>query len=361
MFKTRTVSLAVALLWPAMAAAQPTVDGAVDALYGSAAATDPSGDGNGSAVMDLTALHLWHDSTDLYITLSVTADITASASNWGKYIIYIDTTNDSSGATSDAWTRNVAALDPHKPEYSINTWVDQAPYGANRVELWQWSGSWTKSSTGVTAAALASGIQGSVIELRVPLAQLGSPQQIWIEAFSTGNGSTDNAQDTVNSPADDWNATDWSTQSQLKVSTNYSLASVTPDGGPPADSTVPDSAPPAPDAGPGLDSCCGFDQTIPTPDQTVPTPDQTTPSPDQTTPSPDMQQTDGPPASDLAPGDDVFNDDAHPTIDSFVDSGPTKPKQDEGCACAVGAVDPAAGLPWLALLGLLALLRRRRS
>jgi len=41
----------------------------------------------------------------IYFAYTINADI--AATNWGKYVIYVDTTNDASGATNDAWTRNV--------------------------------------------------------------------------------------------------------------------------------------------------------------------------------------------------------------------------------------------------------------
>ncbi|MCB0206845.1 MAG: glycoside hydrolase family 13 protein, partial [Anaerolineae bacterium] len=60
----------------------------------------------------------------------------------------------------------------------------------------------------------------SVIEWQVAKSALGSPDTIWFEVWSTGGGA-DPAQDTINDPADDWNATDWSTQSVLLNSTEY--------------------------------------------------------------------------------------------------------------------------------------------
>jgi MYXO-CTERM domain-containing protein len=392
-----------------VAAAQPVVDGVVDTLYGAAVATDKEGDGNGQAVMDLKQLYLWHDTTDLYIAFTIKGDVTAANSDWGKYIIYIDTTNDNQGATSDPWQRNVVALDPHKPEYSINTWVDQATYGTNRVEIWEWaSGAWSKGKK-VSAAALSASSQGTVIEYRVPLTLIGSPSQIWLEVWSTSGTTGDNAQDTINNPAEDWNATDWTTQAQLKVTTAYSLAPP-PDAGVP-DSMVPDSA--VPDA--GVPDSAVPDSAVPdtavpdtmAPDSAIPdsaipdaaVPDTVAPDsavPDSATPdaaapdsaTPDAGVPDAPPAD--APAGDVIADDATaddatttpdggPSDDGAVDlaladgpapstdgsppsadSGTTKKSQDEGCSCSL-ETSPRSAVPAVLLLAALLALRRRRS
>ena len=199
----------------------PLIDGAIDPVYDLLAA-DPAGDGNGSANMDLLELYVAEDVSYLYFAYTINADI--GATSWGKYVIYVDTTNDGKGATSDAWTRNVVVNDPHKPEYGIYTWVDDTPYGPEDTQLVHWTGgAWDWGSVGqVTAGAIGAGTP-SVIEWQVAKSGLGSPDQIWVEVWDTGGGDNDNAQDTINDPADDWNATDWATQAVLYNSTYYQL------------------------------------------------------------------------------------------------------------------------------------------
>jgi MYXO-CTERM domain-containing protein len=398
------VSLAASAAW-----GQPVVDGVVDTLYGAAQATDKEGDGNGQAVMDLRQLYLWHDTTDLYIAFTVKGDVTAQNSDWGKYVIYIDTTNDGQGATSDPWLRNVVALDPHKPEYSLNTWVDQLPYSANRVEVWQWSsGAWGKGKK-ITAAAMSASSQGTVFEYQIPLTLIGSPAQIWLEVWSTSGKTSDNAQDTINNPAEDWNATNWSAKAQLQVTTAYSLApppdaglpdsavpdaavpdamlpdSAAPDSAAPdsaaPDSAAPDSAAPdsaAPDS--AAPDSAAPDSAVPdsaapdsaapdsaAPDSAVPdaaTPDAPTPdagvpdAPGDTTPADDAATADGSPGFDGAV--DLAGADATPPADGppSVDSG-TKTSQDEGCSCSLPSSSTSA-VPAVLLLALLLAMRRRR-
>ncbi len=235
MFKQRVVSLCVSLLVGMVLAAllflqlpaihhrvygaSILVDGIVDAAYGAPAASDQAGDGNGNAVMDLLDLYIAEDADYFYFAFTINADI-SGGNNWGKYAIYIDTTNDANGATSDAWTRSVVVSDTHKPEYGIYTWVDQSPYNTTRVQFWRWTGSsWTQDGT-IVDAALSTGVT-STIEWQVARSALGDPDEFWCEAWSTGGGGGDNAQDTINDPSEDWNASDWTTQAVLANSTHF--------------------------------------------------------------------------------------------------------------------------------------------
>lgn len=203
---------------PALATAAIVVDGMIDEAYGPPAAVDSNADGHGNAVMNLGELYIAADATNYYFAFTIHADI--GATRWGKYVIYIDTTNNASGATSDAWTRSVIVDNPHKPEYGIYSWVDQLPYGPSRTQFWVWSGTKWSQSGAANGAALSAG-PVSVIEWQIAKSRLGNPSTIWVEAWATGGGSNDNAQDTINDPPEDWNATDWSTTAHLKCSTRY--------------------------------------------------------------------------------------------------------------------------------------------
>ncbi len=188
--------------------------------FGTPLASDAAGESiPGGAPVDLGNLYVTDIGPYLHIAFTVNADISGS-NNWGKYALYIDTTNDSNGATSDAWTRKVTVADPHKPEFGIYTWVDNSPYSPSATQLWQWGGSSWSNIGSVDAVKLTTG-PVSTIEWDVAKAKLGNPSQIWVEVWSTGGGTTDNAQDTINEPTADWNATDWSTTATLANSTAY--------------------------------------------------------------------------------------------------------------------------------------------
>ena len=176
----------------------PTVDGIIEAEYGSPIATDSSGDGNGNAVMDLLDFYAAEDEENVYLAFTINADL--ATTNWGKYVIYIDTTNDANGAATDAWGRNVLVNDPHKPEFGIYTWVDSVPYGVNATQFWAFAnGSWSQVGS-VPEAALGTGTT-SALEFRISKTALGNPSDLYMEVWATGGGNSDNAQDTINNPA----------------------------------------------------------------------------------------------------------------------------------------------------------------
>jgi glycosidase len=201
------------------------VDGLIDDDYGPPVASDPPGDGNGNANMDLLDLYVAEDEAYLYFAFTINSDI--AASNWGKYIIYVDTTNDASGASDDAWTRSVSVNDPHKPEFGLYSWVDNPPYDPSHTQFWSWDGGWSQFGTLDGAAMSTTGIT-STLEWQIQKSRLGNPEEIWFEAWDTGGGDHDNAQDTINDPPDDWNAFDWSTPAVLDNSTYFDIQMIEP-------------------------------------------------------------------------------------------------------------------------------------
>ncbi|MDD3626791.1 MAG: hypothetical protein PHV06_05680 [bacterium] len=202
---------------------QIIIDGVIDSIYGTPLTSDPNTDGGGNDEMDLVDLYVYDDTDNYYILFTIDKDI-SGASNWGKYAIYIDVDNtNDSGATSDAWGRAVVVNNPHKPEYALYCWVDQTPfYASSDTQLYSWNGSSWTGPTYPVLAALSTGTI-SIVEYEISKSSLGNPSQIWLEVWSTGNGGTDNARDTINNPSDDWNGTagDWSSTADLDCSTNY--------------------------------------------------------------------------------------------------------------------------------------------
>jgi len=216
------LAILVALSGTTLAGAEgfgtPTMDGIPDGVYGTAEASDPAGDGAGNANMDLLDLYVCNDASYWYFCFTINDDI--SVTNWGKYLLHIDIDGATgSGSTTPSWARAVTFSDPHLPEYSLNSWVDNPPYDASHTQFWQYTGSWSQSG-GIDAVALDAGtISG--IEWKIEKSRIGDPDSLWCEVFSTGGGDSDNARDTANDPADDWNGTEgqWSEMATLSMST----------------------------------------------------------------------------------------------------------------------------------------------
>jgi hypothetical protein len=197
------------------------MDGIPDAVYGAFEAADPDTDGAGNDNMDLLNLYVCNDGSYWYFCFTIDDDI--GTTNWGKYVIYLDTNGDSSmGATSDAWTRSVRGIPPHLPEYGLYSWVDSPPYGADHTQFWAWSDTgkgWTMFN-GLDDAALSAG-DTSGLEFKIARSRIGDPDSLWAEVYSTGGGSSDNARDTSNDPPDDWNGAvgDWADTADVALST----------------------------------------------------------------------------------------------------------------------------------------------
>lgn len=201
----------------------PVMDGNLagdEAVYNAAEASDGVDPPQGNAPMDLGDLYVCNDDGYWYFHFSVHDDL--AVNQWGKYLLFIDTTNDTNGGTTDPWTRNIVVSDPHKAEFSVRSWIDGGGlYGPGKTQLWAWDqglGTWSNSGL-IAGAALFTGTTLSGFEWKVARAALGDPSTIWCEVASTGNTTTDNAQDTINDPANDWNATDWTTTAVISNST----------------------------------------------------------------------------------------------------------------------------------------------
>jgi len=217
-----TLTVLLALTGTSLAGAEgfgtPTMDGIPDGVYGSPEASDPSGDGAGNANMDLLELYVCNDASYWYFCFTINDDI--NATNWGKYLLHIDIDGVSgSGSTSPSWARSVTFSDPHLPEYGLNSWVDNPPYDPSHTQFFGFNGSWSQSG-GIDAVALNAGTP-SGLEWKIEKSRIGDPDSLWCEVFSTGGGDSDNARDTANDPADDWNGTEgqWSEMSTLAMST----------------------------------------------------------------------------------------------------------------------------------------------
>jgi hypothetical protein len=210
----------------------PTLDGLLtgdESIYNSPEASDAPDAPQGNANMDLAQLYVANDDDYWYFLFTILDDV--SVTDWGRYMLFVDKTNNTSGATGDPWGRNLFILHPHQAEYSLRGWVDAMPYGPEDTEFWEWDGAqWNQNGTG-DAAAINTG-PTSGIEWKLARSRIGDPDTMWVEVVSTGDQPTDNVQDTVNDPTGDWNATDWTTTSLLKNSTQVEIT------------TAPDTTPP---------------------------------------------------------------------------------------------------------------------
>jgi hypothetical protein len=192
-------------------------------------ATDPAGDGFGIGIMDLTQLEANTVGTDLVLTLTINGDI--GATNWGKYLVFIDTAAGGGASqfptdppTNDGnpWIRNIACAPAHLADYFIGSWVD----GGGGSQLWQFTGVGAPQWNNFAGAGMVI-TPGAVSTLSytMPLASLGIGvgDTIYLEACSTGGGNFDTAVDTVNNPSNDFQAAGWQDQATIANSSPYTI------------------------------------------------------------------------------------------------------------------------------------------
>lgn len=221
--KTSMFTLVFGLtLLTATSHAQFTVDGVVEGAYGSPLATDDTipvaGEGGGDAtpILDLANLYVGSDSTNLYIAVTIAGDIVAT--NWGKYIILINSPGITGTGTGAAWGR----ADNSASNFQIATWVD----ASTGTQFFKWD-----SGTTAWAAASGSALVGNaavpgVVETSVALSDLGNPASVAIAAYSTGGGIVDPAIDAI--PGANGNST-WGSTTTLTNFATYSLVAASAD------------------------------------------------------------------------------------------------------------------------------------
>jgi len=166
---------------------------------------DPVGDIS-EKNLDLDTLWAVIEDSMLYIGFN------AYASHFGlSYGVYIFPDSISpSGATNDPWDRAVN-YNGFYPEYVLYFWHDETENIITSANFCTFNGSW--KYTDITSSELfILNKTNHFMEIGVKLSELGDPDSIFIEVFTTG-GTNSHAQDTspfdsnVSFPNPDWSST----------------------------------------------------------------------------------------------------------------------------------------------------------
>ena len=170
---------------------------------------DGSGGGadfTGFTFLDIASVEVSNDATDLSFSVTLVGDILAT--DWGKYMIGINTNNSTGDTASNGWARPISMC-PDGMDYWIGTWVDSG----NGAEKYTWNGaSWDlKEATynGPPDNDISIGTTQYTATVSVPLSNLGlSPgDMFWFDAYSSGGGGGDSAVDALSSSTP--SITDW--------------------------------------------------------------------------------------------------------------------------------------------------------
>ena len=186
--------------------------------------TDATGDLNdgttgdnftGFPHLDFAQLEITNTATDITFEFTLVGDI--AATNWGKYMIHIDSVagGDTAG---NGWGRPIDM--PSGADYWIGTWADGGPTDGG--ELYDYTGTWNLLDATYNPApdneiTISKGQFN--LAVTVPLANmgLGIGDSFEFDAYSSGGGGTDGAIDSLGNP--NVNVTTWGEQSSAHPQT----------------------------------------------------------------------------------------------------------------------------------------------
>ena len=169
--------------------------------------TDATGDLNDGTVgdnlsgfshLDIASVEVTNDATDISFAITLVGDI--QATDWGKYMIGISTSNATGDPNSNGWGRPIT-MSPDGMDYWIGTWVDSG----NGAEQYSWDGAaWNLDEAtynGPPNNDISIGTTQFTATVTVPLANLGLGlgDMIWFDAYSSGGGGGDSAVDALSS------------------------------------------------------------------------------------------------------------------------------------------------------------------
>jgi hypothetical protein len=125
--------------------------------------------------------------TDISFSFTLDGDILAT--DWGKYMVIMDTAPGGDVA-GNGWGRPISMTSG--ADYWFGSWVDSG----NGVELYDYSGAWNKSGTPSIATTQFT------VTLSAPLADLGLSigDTFEFDAFTSGGGGGDGAVDSLGNP-----------------------------------------------------------------------------------------------------------------------------------------------------------------
>jgi hypothetical protein len=156
---------------------------------------------DGNTNMDITSVDVTDDGSNITFKITLNGSI-ANPSDWGKYVIGINTNNatgDFGSPVGNPWGRNIAMADG--TDAWIGSWVDSG----GGFQPWTYSGgSWTQNGSGGPVLA------ANMTTITTSLASLGlvAGQSFKFDVYTTGGNGGDSANDSAANPSQ--STTGWS-------------------------------------------------------------------------------------------------------------------------------------------------------
>ncbi len=173
---------------------EQVVDGEIEAAYQTPVLQDAAGDNfEGAAHLDLLELYATQDETSFYLALTVSGEVLENP--WGRFLIYLDTTEDGTGAEIDVGKRPITVADPYQPEFRLDIFaMDQKGTVSGAYEFYAWDGTEWQLTTLAGGRAIQNG-NPSTVEIQLSKQLLGNPEFVNIAVVSVGRGRVHTAGD----------------------------------------------------------------------------------------------------------------------------------------------------------------------
>lgn len=178
--------------------------------------TDTTGEVISGANLDIVSVEVSNDATDLTFSITLAADISAGGTDWGNYMVLIDSAPGGDTA-SNGWGRPIDM--PSGMNYWLGSWVNSG----GGAQVWDYditaASTWTLTATNPVDLGQAA---AGTLAFSVPLADLGLSigNSFRFDVVSSGSGA-DSAIDSVSNPAQ--TVTDWGNQYSAVLTSEYTV------------------------------------------------------------------------------------------------------------------------------------------
>ncbi|GDY00382.1 hypothetical protein LBMAG48_27850 [Phycisphaerae bacterium] len=197
----------------------------------SAAMADNYGDAqndlfnNGFSHLDITSVDVTHTASTITFEINVRGDMNpgTGGSNWGKYMIGIDT-GAAGGASDNGWTRPINWTGGQGIDFWVGTWADNGGYGMGGELRSQPGGALLDATytTGLLISGSTSNFKQTITLSRAALGLTGN-DTFRFDVMSSGGGGGDPGVDHLS--RSDLATSDWSVASDSGTLLSYTIPS----------------------------------------------------------------------------------------------------------------------------------------
>lgn len=162
--------------------------------------TSGGDDLTGFTHLDIASVEVSNNATDLSFAVTLVGDIIAT--DWGKYMIGINTNSATGDTAGNGWARPIT-MSPDGMDYWIGTWVDSG----DGAEIYTWDAggpAWNLTEAtynGPPDDEISIAKTQFSATVTVPLSDLGLGvgDMFWFDVYSSGGGGGDSAVDALSS------------------------------------------------------------------------------------------------------------------------------------------------------------------